>query len=58
MASAALVRTAGKIRSVWQPVAALKKASLLAFGTNGTKKDVILKNEPGKSFKFSKRLHG
>jgi hypothetical protein len=27
------------------------------FETNGTKKDVILKNEPKKLFKFNKRLH-
>jgi hypothetical protein len=27
------------------------------YGTNGTKKDVILKNEPKKLFRFSKRLH-
>jgi hypothetical protein len=28
------------------------------FETNGTKKDVILKNEPKKLFKYNKKLHG
>jgi hypothetical protein len=39
-------------------VGACERLAIWFFETNGTKKDVILKNEPKKLFRFNKKLHG